>query len=93
MMVMMARSSCQYQRGHQEGILEDSLMGMSMMMMVMRWWWMRRLWTFATPLTGSRSVPTIHTVAVLSSVLSQSASSLSAVGIVVDIGLPGWTAT
>lgn len=66
-------------------------MGMGMMMVMMRLC-MCRLWSLTTPLAGSRSVSTIDTVAVLSGIFSQSASCLSAVGFVVGIGLPSWTA-
>lgn len=93
MVVMARRKSCQHQRGYQERVTEHSLMGMGMgMMMVMMRLCMCRLWSLTTPLAGSRSVSTIDTVAVLSGIFSQSASCLSAVGFVVGIGLPSWTA-
>jgi hypothetical protein len=66
-------------------------MGVGVMMMVV-WASMCRLWSFAASLTRGRGISTVNTVAVLPVVLPQPAPSLSAVRVVVDIRLSGWTA-
>lgn len=90
-MMVVARGSCQHQRGRTKRQLDYLLVCVGMMVMMMRWL-VCCFGPLAASLASRWGVPTIHAITVLAIVFSQSASCFSTICVFVDIHLPGWTA-